>query len=526
MADCQIAHQLLPSVFTATDATSCCVPTVGVVLGEVASASIQCDKSNNIISLSVINKGSFPTVQISQFFALTKLTSITLESVGLTGSIPELPLNLVFINFKNNNLKGAIPSFPSGLKLLDLSFNQLTGSIPSLPPTLTSLSLWNNQLTGSIPAFVAGMTTVVLTQNQLTGQIPDLPITLRDLELASNNLEGSIPQLPSVMVALNLANNKLTGTIPPLPTFTKVGSGTVAAAMLDGNCFSNAASNNVVNNCGTKPPSTTAATMSVPVPVPSATVKTTGVTTTGTMVPFGRVSTTINSTAPSSQQQDSGPNVGAIAGGIFGALVLLVIIGGVLWWVQQRKKQEYKHSSGAVQPDSESRGGDGATIAPSLIYSDGSTSIGFVSAAKSGETVVSEKRGAGASVFTVINEASKTSTASFLASITPIGSEKHLFEEGGSGGVFAGSGLPAEVTSWTVENVAYWIYFNHGGERVARNVIDQKVDGITLMNADIDDLISILDFEKLGEKVAFKLLLSDMRRKAQTSLSYDAPPAY
>ncbi|ORY48742.1 L domain-like protein [Rhizoclosmatium globosum] len=477
---------------------------LAVILGDSPSSSIHCDVNNSITSLSVIKEGPFPTIQISQFFALTKLQYITLQSLGLVGTIPELPSNLININLKNNNMKGPIPILPSGLISLDISFNQLTGSIPSLPSTLKTLTLWNNQLTGSIPSLVAGMTTLVLTQNQLSGQIPDLPITLRDLELASNNLEGSIPQLPSVMFALNLANNKLTGTIPPLPTFTRGYSGTMGAAMLDGNCFLNATSKHVINNCVTEVTLTSAV-----------------VSATGSISPFFRFNTT---TVQTPLPQDSGPNVAAIAGGAVGALVLLIVVGVVLWWVQKRPKHEYPHSSAATQYDSES---NGANIPPSVIQSDGSTLVGLLTATSGGTTVPLEKGDTGFSLFTAMNQTSNSSSTSFLASITPVGAEKHLFEErNGSCSVSPGSGLPAEATSWTIQNVAYWIYFNHGGEHVARNVIDQKVDGITLMNAEIDDLINILDFEKLGDKVAFKLLLTDMRQTTQAAANWEAPPAY
>ncbi|KAJ3069131.1 hypothetical protein HDU99_003014, partial [Rhizoclosmatium hyalinum] len=176
--DCQIVNQVLPSVFDKADPLACCQPSPGAIVGEYPSSFTTCDANNKITSLSVINKGSFPQLQISQFFALTRLTSISLQSIGLTGSIPELPSNLLRVNFKNNNLKGSIPSLPPGLISLDLSLNQLIGSIPDLPSTLQSLTIWNNQLTGSIPTLVAGMTTLILTQNQLSGSIPDLPVTL------------------------------------------------------------------------------------------------------------------------------------------------------------------------------------------------------------------------------------------------------------------------------------------------------------------------------------------------------------
>ncbi|ORY48741.1 hypothetical protein BCR33DRAFT_735543 [Rhizoclosmatium globosum] len=318
-------------------------------------------------------------------------------------------------------------------------------------------------LTGSIPTLIAGMTTLILTQNQLSGSIPDLPITLSYLELASNNLEGSIPQLPSEMVSLNLANNKLTGTIPPLPIFVQGSGTTVGSAILVGNCFTNPGP--FINNCGFNATTTTLRTSPVSGSPSISTI-------TGPLLTVGKASLTPTS-IPSSE---SGPNISAIVGGIIGSIFGIVAIGVFVWWFHRLKQPKVQLEDSSLYLEAAKPSGD--YDRRPTVQSQGSSSGGLFSLAGSSytgiseQTGVSEKTGAGGSVFTTLTAGLERGSAAFLASITPAGREKHLFEgKGGEGNVSPGSGLPGDVSCWSTQNVAYWIYFNHGGEHVARKVM-------------------------------------------------------
>ncbi|KAI8926208.1 hypothetical protein BC831DRAFT_241658 [Entophlyctis helioformis] len=90
-----------------------------------------------------------------------RVTSITVQSAGLTGQLPETLgslTELIELDLSVNSLTGPIPSWLGNLSKLvklQLSINQLSGTIP---PSLSSLSqlellsLVDNKLTGSIPA--------------------------------------------------------------------------------------------------------------------------------------------------------------------------------------------------------------------------------------------------------------------------------------------------------------------------------------------------------------------------------------
>ena len=137
---------------------------------------------------------------------LTSLEVLRLDYNRLTGPIPEalgkLPA-LFDINLLGNALTGPIPEALGDLRnlqLLTLADNQLTGPIPPVLgnlPNLAWLNLWSNQLTGPIPAkWNPGLVIMDLSYNQLTGPIPEAlghVFNLLFLELDNNSLSDPLP---------------------------------------------------------------------------------------------------------------------------------------------------------------------------------------------------------------------------------------------------------------------------------------------------------------------------------------------
>ncbi|XP_058005338.1 receptor-like protein 7 [Hevea brasiliensis] len=114
---------------------------------------------------------------------LTKITTLQLVGLNLTGEIPSWLMNL------------------TQLSSVNLGFNQLTGPIPSSLAKLSKLEdvfFWNNQLSGQIPFQIYNLTSLsslALSSNELQGSIPSNVSRLKNLEgldLHSNNLVGSV----------------------------------------------------------------------------------------------------------------------------------------------------------------------------------------------------------------------------------------------------------------------------------------------------------------------------------------------
>jgi Leucine-rich repeat (LRR) protein len=174
---------------------------------------------------------SLSSVNCSESFSLCNISSLSLWTMNLTGTLP-----LEFGNFTDlqscsitfNSLTGALPSTLSRLSSLislDLSYNQLTEQLPSELGEMTnlnSLGLTSNFIQGTIPSGLFSLPSLEyldLNNNCLTGSLPSQTITtsLIYLYLESNNLNGTIPS--SLGYAINLIflflnSNSLSGTIP------------------------------------------------------------------------------------------------------------------------------------------------------------------------------------------------------------------------------------------------------------------------------------------------------------------------
>ena len=131
-------------------------------------------------------------VKINQFnlSSLRKLDRTFLNATNLTGSIPNLPINLIngYAAFEGRSgLTGNIPAFPTGLTLANAMFDGctgLTGEIPAFPPNLLRANFMFQDCSG------------------LTGSIPEFPSTLayaQSMFDGCTNLTGVIPAIPSVL---------------------------------------------------------------------------------------------------------------------------------------------------------------------------------------------------------------------------------------------------------------------------------------------------------------------------------------
>ncbi|KAH9699009.1 putative LRR receptor-like serine/threonine-protein kinase [Citrus sinensis] len=201
--------------------------------------------SSNITITCLVDKGT------------PHISGIIMESVGLTGKIPERVAALTYLqilDLSDNTIHGSIPyqiGYLVQLITLDLSKNQLTGTIPTSLGNLRNLEMLDlsqNLLTGKIPPSLgrlSSLQTLSVPENGLRGTLPPELGKLSNLEelwLTSNNLRGDLPKdyenlknltilhvsdlqtmgfsFPksanlSSISSLTLRNCSITGSIPP-----------------------------------------------------------------------------------------------------------------------------------------------------------------------------------------------------------------------------------------------------------------------------------------------------------------------
>jgi len=183
-----------------------------------------------------------------------RVVKIRLDSMNLTGSIPDLDLpHLTHLHLFSNNLSGNIPNFNNltTLKELHLISNQLEGSIPNLENqvNLTHLRLGDNRLTGEIPNLdhMTNLRVIRVGANQISGSMPNfsnnpklvwidvssnimsgtianfnLP-NLVEVDFAFNNFSGPVPSFEfTAMRKINLGSNQFTGPIPDFSGLTDI----------------------------------------------------------------------------------------------------------------------------------------------------------------------------------------------------------------------------------------------------------------------------------------------------------------
>ncbi|KAF2597900.1 hypothetical protein F2Q68_00008032 [Brassica cretica] len=226
---------------------------------------IKCNARGQVseIQLQVMDfQGPLPSTDLRR---LKSLTSLSLTSVNLTGSIPkelgDLP-ELEVLDLADNSLSGEIPVEIFNLrklKTLSLDTNNLEGVIPSELGNLTNLvelTLFDNKLGGEIPKSIGelrnleifraggnknlrgelpweignceGLVTLGLAETSLSGKLPasiggftgsipgTLPKSLQFIDFSGNSLTGRLPpKIGSLteLTKLNLAKNRLSGEI-------------------------------------------------------------------------------------------------------------------------------------------------------------------------------------------------------------------------------------------------------------------------------------------------------------------------
>ncbi|KAK0589766.1 hypothetical protein LWI29_018258 [Acer saccharum] len=170
----------------------------------------------------------------------SRVTSITLSSIGLTGQLSSditalSELQILDLSY-NTELTGTLPPSIGDLKkltnliLIGCSFHgPIPDSIGSLPQ-LFYLSINLNKFSGPIPPSIGNLSRLFwldLADNQLSGQIPvsdgtssglDMLVNTEHFHLGNNQLSGEIPdKLFNSDMALKhvlFENNSLTGMIP------------------------------------------------------------------------------------------------------------------------------------------------------------------------------------------------------------------------------------------------------------------------------------------------------------------------
>ncbi|KAI7726000.1 hypothetical protein M8C21_015255 [Ambrosia artemisiifolia] len=170
----------------------------------------------------------------------SRVTSITLASMGLTGSLTGdigmlTELQILDLSY-NKGLTGSLTPAIGNLKKLTNLILVSCGFSGPLPDTLGNLenliflSLNSNGFTGRIPPSIGNMQNLYwldLADNRLTGSIPvstgttpglDMLVHTKHFHFGRNMLSGPIPQrlFNSNMTLIHLLfeNNQLTGTIP------------------------------------------------------------------------------------------------------------------------------------------------------------------------------------------------------------------------------------------------------------------------------------------------------------------------
>eukprot|EP00899_Mesostigma_viride_P016858 jgi/Mesvir1/25173/Mv12872-RA.1 len=146
------------------------------------------------------------------------LESLTVNNLGITGTLPALPFTIASLDVERNAISGTVPDYlASNTRLLLLGENKLSGTIPYdllMFNTNAQVSLRHNHFSGTVPSSIKNVRTTNLllptlldfSSNQLSGTIPS-PWILDDVYLEEPYfVSGS---------RLDLSKNRMSGLIPP-----------------------------------------------------------------------------------------------------------------------------------------------------------------------------------------------------------------------------------------------------------------------------------------------------------------------
>lgn len=140
------------------------------------------DKANKLLYEK--NKTKFDIFKYKKLYNLKNLTSIQIDSIQFTGTIPEYICNLTQLNtliIRFTNLNGTIPQCLTNLKQLnqlELRGNDFTGTIHILceMQTLQRIVINENLFSGNIECFanLTNLTYIQMHDNlNLTSKVPE-----------------------------------------------------------------------------------------------------------------------------------------------------------------------------------------------------------------------------------------------------------------------------------------------------------------------------------------------------------------
>ncbi|CAO2037778.1 unnamed protein product [Urochloa humidicola] len=189
-------------------------------------------------TLTLANNPFMPSPIPEEFSKLSKLKTLWLSGMNLTGTIPDKLSSLTeltMLALYENKLDGKIPPWVWKLQKIEklyLYANRFTGGIgPEVTAvSMRELDLSVNLLTEPIPDAIGNMknlTLLYLYYNNITGPIPSsiglLP-NLTDIRLFNNRLSGPLPPelgKHSLLDNLEVSNNFLNGSLPDNLCFNK-----------------------------------------------------------------------------------------------------------------------------------------------------------------------------------------------------------------------------------------------------------------------------------------------------------------
>jgi Leucine-rich repeat (LRR) protein len=184
-----------------------------------------------------------------EFNYITLLSVLDLSNNYFSGSVSQGLNNLTRLNKINlcdNHLSEQLPNF---YQTTFLEFyacrNTFTGTIPDIPGNLLVIDLNSNMMSGRIPTVIGQSNNLVvfsLYSNHFSGPMPDefrLLDSLEELLIDDNLLTGHLFDLFNTshnhLSVINIANNLFSGTIPP--AFFDVYTTKLSAMVAVSNCF-------------------------------------------------------------------------------------------------------------------------------------------------------------------------------------------------------------------------------------------------------------------------------------------------
>ncbi|XP_062218649.1 receptor-like protein kinase 5 [Phragmites australis] len=193
---------------------------------------------NELETLTLASNPFAPGPIPDEFGKLTKLKTLWLSGMNLTGGIPDTLSSLTemtMLDLSQNKLHGEIPAWVWKLQKLQYLYLFANNFAGGISPNITAVSMLEvdlsvNRLTEPIPETIGNMknlTLLYLYLNNITGLIPTsiglLP-NLKDLRLFNNSLSGALPLelgKHSPLGNLEVCNNLLTGDLPDTLCFNK-----------------------------------------------------------------------------------------------------------------------------------------------------------------------------------------------------------------------------------------------------------------------------------------------------------------